>query len=222
MSGGLDGLWYNLNFCWVWATFTFGFSFRCVGSRNMPKSGPVLVLANHESYFDPLAVGLAVRRRLYYLARKTLFKEGVFGKYLRSVGCVPVDQVGVAKEGLRASVELLQAGKPLLVFPEGERTWTGQMQGFKAGITLVLRRVQPTIVPVGVAGAFELYPRTAKIPRLAPCLLGPGISASVGKPISPSEYARMDREPLLDFLFQRVQAEVNNAEKIGRPRSLPE
>src|SRR4051812_22125996 len=82
-------LWYEANFCLMYSLFTLGFSLRTEGSGRMPRKGPVLVIANHESFIDPLLIGLGVRRQLAYLARKTLFKEGLFGAYLRSVGCIP-------------------------------------------------------------------------------------------------------------------------------------
>lgn len=211
-------LWYNFNYSLVYTTYTLAFSYRSVGGEHMPRSGPVLILANHESFLDPLAVGLAVRRKTYYLAKKTLFK-GAFGDYLRSVGCVPVDQEGVAKEGLKTSIDVLQSGKALIIFPEGERSLTGQMQPFKPGIALVLRKAPVTIVPVGVAGAFEAYPRTAKAPSFCPLFWpanGHGVAASVGKPIAVAEYAGLGREALFEMLFDRVKAEVARAEKILR------
>jgi 1-acyl-sn-glycerol-3-phosphate acyltransferase len=225
MSNWRSDVWYRFNYSLVYATYTLGFSYRSAGSHYMPQEGPVLILANHESFLDPLAVGLAARRKIHYLARKTLFK-GVFGDYLRSVGCVAVDQDGVAKEGLKTSVDLLRSGKALLVFPEGERTSTGQMQPFKPGIWLVLRRAPVTIVPVGIAGAYEAYPRGARAPAFAPLFWpanGRGVAASVGKPIPPEEYASMEREALLEMLFRRVEAEVARAEQIKRrPAWKPE
>jgi 1-acyl-sn-glycerol-3-phosphate acyltransferase len=214
-------LWYEVNFWAVWTGFTFGFSFRSEGSHHMPRRGPVLVIANHESFLDPLAIGLAVRRQLHFLARKSLFNNALFGSFLRSVGCVPVDQEGVAKEGLKTSIELLTAGQPLLVFPEGERSWTGQMQPFKPGILLLMKRVPVPIVPVGVAGAFEAYPRGAALPRLSPLFLPPtgaAVAASVGKPIPPERFTKMSREQILEELFHKVQDQVKQAEKIVRKR----
>src|SRR4051794_18622405 len=153
--------WYDFNFCMMYLTYSLLWSFRSEGSRHVPKIGPVLLLANHESFLDPVAIGIAVRRRIWYLARKTLFANAAFGRYLESVGCLAVDQEGVAKEGLRASVERLQAGKALLIFPEGSRTETGHMAPFKPGIALVLRKAPVPILPVGVAGAYEAYPLNA-------------------------------------------------------------
>lgn len=217
MESWVSWLWYQFNFCLTYLFYTFGYSFKSTGSHHMPPSGAVLVIANHESFLDPPAVGLAVRRRIHYLARKTLFTNALFGKYLRSVGSVPVDQVGVAKEGMKTAIELLKAGKALLVFPEGERSWTGEMQAFKPGLLLILRKAPVTIVPVGIAGAYEAFPRTRKVPRFAPLFGSPtgvALACSVGKPIPPERYAEMERNELLDFLFQAVRAEVEKAEKL--------
>lgn len=219
MDGWRSDLWYRLNFCWVWTTYTLGFSFRSRGFQHMPKSGPVLVIANHESFLDPLAIGLAVRRRIYFLAKKPLFKPPVFGPFLKSVGCVPVDQEGVAKEGIRTCIDLLQTDKALLIFPEGSRTPDGKMHAFKAGIALILKRTPVPIVPVGVSGAFEAYPIHSTVPRLCPLFWpsnGAAIAASVGKPIFPADYQHMGREELMQYLFNAVAVEVEQAERLRR------
>jgi len=119
MADRLSFLWYEFNYAVTWAALTLAFSLRIEGGRNIPAHGPVLLIANHESFIDPLAIGLASRRHLHFLARKTLFRNRTFGNYLRSVNVVPVDQEGVAKEGLKTVLEHLQAGQAVLVFPEG-------------------------------------------------------------------------------------------------------
>ena len=219
MNNWREWLWHRFNFCVLYPSFTLGFGLRTEGSRNIPRSGAVLLLANHESFLDPPLIGVAARRKLNYLARKTLFKSPPFAAYLRSMGTIPVDQEGVAKEGLRTSIDLLRAGKALLIFPEGERTPTGQMQAFKPGIQLVLRKAPVPIVPIGVAGAYEALPRHLKLPRLSPLFwpaTGASIAISMGKPIPPERYQSLSREALLDFLFQQVQAQVQQARKMIR------
>ena len=211
--------WYRFNFSWIWLTYTLGFSFRSRGFRNMPKTGPVLILANHESYLDPLAVGLAVRRRIWYLARKPLFKPPLLGPFLKSVGCVPVDQEGVAKEGLRTSIDLLNSGKPMLVFPEGRRTADGKMQPLKAGIALILKRAPVPIVPVGIAGAYEAFPIHGTVPKFGPLFWpynGASVAASVGKVIPPETYQKMEREELLQYLSDAIAREIEMAERLKR------
>lgn len=217
-SSLFDRFLYEFVRAHVMAGLTLGFSFRFEGGQHIPPSGPALMIANHESFLDPVAIGLTTARQIHYLARKTLFK-GAFGGFLRRVNCVPVDQEGVAKEGLKTIIGLLGEGKAVLVFPEGERTWTGQMQALKPGVGLVIRRSLAPIVPVGVAGAFDAYPRTAKYPRFAPLFMPPGKGAfavSVGKPLDGKHYAEMRPEQMLKELQEAIQAEKDRAEKLRR------
>src|SRR5262249_25072521 len=106
-------------------TMILGFSLRIKGTRHVPKRGPVLFIANPQSFFDPVLVGLAARRHLAYLARKTLFDHRGFAWLIRMLNAVPIDQEGVGIEGLRTTLSLLQAGQAVVVFPEGERTGDG-------------------------------------------------------------------------------------------------
>jgi 1-acyl-sn-glycerol-3-phosphate acyltransferase len=212
-------LWYEFNYWMVWTGYTLAFSFRSEGSRHVPRKGPFLIVANHESFLDPLAIGLAVRRHIHFLARKTLFRPPWFGKYLHSVNCVPVDQEGIAKEGLRTCIDLLRADMPVLVFPEGERTADGKMLTFKPGVALLMKWIPVPVVPVGVAGAYEAFPRQAPFPRLSPLCYPPtgaAVAACVGKPIPPEHFAQMSREQMLEEMFQAVAAQVKHAEKIVR------
>ena len=111
--------------CFLW--FTFAYSLRVTGRRHMPMKGPVLVVANHQSMFDPVVFGLVSRRYLRYLARHTLFKSGLFTALIRFMGAVPIDR-DFGKAGLQKTLELLDAGYAVLVFPEGERTHDGNLE----------------------------------------------------------------------------------------------
>lgn len=212
-------LWYNLGFSVSWSIMTLAFDLRSVGSRNVPQTGPLLILANHESYFDPLVIGLAVRRQISYLARKTLFRNPLFAALIRSLGAVPIDHEGMGREGLQQSIHILQEGNPLLVFPEGNRTDDGEMVPFKPGILLVLRRAPVPILPVGVAGGFESFPKHRKVPTASPIYWPPtggGLAVSIGKVIPPERYQGQDRDEMLTMLFDAVQAEVRKAEQLVR------
>ncbi|NBO92071.1 MAG: 1-acyl-sn-glycerol-3-phosphate acyltransferase [Planctomycetia bacterium] len=210
---------YDLAYLTSYTVMTLGFSLRTVGVSNMPHHGPVLILANHESYFDPPLVGVAVRRRIGYLARKTLFRNRYFSWLIHNLGAVPIDQDGVGREGLQTSVSILKAGKPLLIFPEGERSPTGDMLPFKPGVMLVLRRCPVPILPVGIAGAYESFPRNRKLPLPSPLFwtrTGGGMAVSVGKLIPPESYQGLEREAVLSMLFDAVASEVRRAELLVR------
>ena len=126
--------WYE---SWYWAMmafYTYGFSLRTEGHDNVPKRGAALLLANHTSFLDPMGVGLAARRHLTYLARKTLFTGNkLLGRFLDSVNCVPVDQEGVATEGIKTIIRELMAGKAVLVFPGGRAHTDGENDSAQAG-----------------------------------------------------------------------------------------
>lgn len=203
---------------WVMAfAYTLGFRLRGRGVNNVPKTGPVLFIANHQSFLDPVAIGLPIRRHIFYLARKTLFAQPAFGRLLRAVNCVPIDQEGVGKEGIRKIIEKLEDGAAVLVFPEGERSWDGQMNELRPGIVLLLKRVQVPVVPVGIAGAFEAWPRTKKWPRFGPLWrpqFGCPIAVSIGPPRDPKSYAHLSREELLTTLHRDIEVEWRHAQRM--------
>jgi 1-acyl-sn-glycerol-3-phosphate acyltransferase len=215
----LSHLWYRAHYAAIFAGMTTAMSFRFAGGRHMPRRGPALLVANHQSFFDPPLVGLAVGRTIHYLARKTLYANPGFAWFLKSVNAHPIDQEGVATEGLRAIIELLKEGHPVLVFPEGERTWTGPMQPLKAGVHFLLKRAPVPIVPIGIAGAFEAYPRTSKLPKLSPLFMPPSnhaIAAVVGKPLEPERMLKLPRNEFLQTVFNAIQAVQLKAERLRR------
>jgi 1-acyl-sn-glycerol-3-phosphate acyltransferase len=220
MAGWLSSLWYEYCYWGTMGCSLLGFSLRFEGSRHIPQQGPVLLIGNHQSYFDPVVIGLAAQRRhLHYLARKTLFRNPAMNWLLSSLNAVPVDQHGVAKEGLKVILNLLQEGKAVLIFPEGERSRTGQLQALKPGVLLLIHRTGAPIVPVGIAGAYNLFPRHQKLPYLSPiCLPAPrgGIAVSFGRPLEASRYADMPREQALTELFDRVAEQMSRAERLRR------
>lgn len=211
--------WYRFNHAFIFASGTLGFSFRFEGVRHMPRRGPVLVVANHQCFLDSVLVGLAVTRTLHYLARKSLFDNPVLGAFLPTVNVHPVDNAGAATGGIRAVLEVLKAGHPVLLFPEGERTWTGKMQPLKAGVHLLAKRAPAPILPVGIAGGFEAFPRTAKLPTLSPLFMPAtrgALAASVGEPLDTERLLKLPREEFLQVVFDAIQAAQHRAERLRR------
>ena len=199
-------VWYDTVFWSSFTFFTFGFSLRRSGWANMPAAGPVLVVANHQSMFDPVLVGLASRRYLSFLARSTLFAQPGLGPVIRSLNAIPIDR-NVGKDGIQAVLDSLAAGRAVLMFPEGERTRTGAVQPLKAGVSLLIKRVTCPIVPVGIAGCFDAWSRFHTRPRFSPLLLPPGpstIGLAVGEPIDPARYAGRPRDWVLDDLHREL------------------
>jgi 1-acyl-sn-glycerol-3-phosphate acyltransferase len=211
-------LWYNTADLASFVLFTFGFSFRRSGFGNIPRTGPVLVVSNHQSMFDPMMMGVASRRYLTFLARSTLFTVPILGPVIRSLNSVPIDR-NVGKDGIQAVLDALAKGRAVLVFPEGERTHTGAVEPLKPGISLLIKRVACPIVPVGVAGCFEAWSRFHKWPNFSPLFLPPRpstIAMAIGKPIDPERYKGKDRAWVLEDLRNELVKQHAAAERLRR------
>jgi 1-acyl-sn-glycerol-3-phosphate acyltransferase len=199
--------------------FTLGFSLRTAGRGNVPRTGPALLVANHQSFLDPILVGLVSRRHLCYLARKSLFRRRFFRFLIESLNAVPIDQEGIGKEGIRTILEQLRKGRAVVVFPEGERTRTGEMALPRPGIHLLIKRTQAPIIPVGIAGAFHAMPRWRHYPVPAPLFLPASracLAVVAGNPLDGRRYAALPREQALAELSVEIRKVADWAERLRR------
>jgi 1-acyl-sn-glycerol-3-phosphate acyltransferase len=175
------------------------FQIRSRDRQRIPASGGALVCSNHQSFFDPVLVGLICDRRLNYLARENLFDQRLFGALIRWYDAIPIRRDGLGLAGLRETLKRLKRGELVLIFPEGTRTRTGSVQPLKPGFCVLARRARVPLVPVGIDGPFQLWPRGRKLPRLGP------IALQVGDPIVPDQIARISDEELVGLLQQRLE-----------------
>lgn len=215
--------WYD--FCHLSVNFYFSLfhSYRVLNGWRMPPSGPVLILANHASYLDPPVIGGALPRHIFYLARRSLFRNPLFRRLIRSVNAIPVDQENNSVSGLKSSVEVLRLGEPLLVFPEGTRSPTGEMGAFMPGVHLILKKCpEAMVLPVGVSGAHEALSLSSKVPTLSPMFLPTrrgALCVAVGKPVPGSTLAAMPRGDAVERMTAMVRDEFERARALNRFRS---
>ena len=220
-----SNLVYETTYFAAAASMTLGWSLRTQGRQHIPATGPALLIANHQSFFDPLLVGLGTRRHLRFLARKTLFQRPLFTWLIRMLNAVAIDQEGVGKEGIKTILDQLHNGEAVVVFPEGTRTSNGLMQPLRPGIHLLIKRAQAPIIPVGIAGAFEAWPHWRTMPRPAP-LFWPGCRAtmavSIGQPLDARQFAQMQRAQALTELFGVIATEWRRAQKLRAGKIRPQ
>src|SRR5262245_26306720 len=201
--------------------FVFTHSYRVEGRRNVPLRGPVLLIGNHQSYFDIPLMALACPRRLWFLARKPLFNNLLLRWIMDFFGTVAVDNEGFSRAGLEGLLQELRKGHATLVYPEGERSHDGKLAELKPGVTLLVRRVRCPIVPVGVAGAFDAWPRSRRLIHFAPPFLRwkpARIAVSVGEPIGGAMLAQKEREEILEELQKALASVVQKAERLRGKR----
>ena len=168
------------------------FRIRCTGRDLVPADGGVLICANHQSFLDPVLVGLACDRRLNCLARDSLFRWPPLRWLIRWYDAIPIQQEGIGIGGLKETLRRLKRGEMVLIFPEGTRTWDGSVAPPQPGICALARRGKVPLVPVGIDGAFEAWPRSKRFPRCAV------IHIHIGDPIPTTQVQKLTDDELLE------------------------
>ncbi|MGI8980221.1 MAG: lysophospholipid acyltransferase family protein [Pirellulaceae bacterium] len=173
---------------------------RCEGREHWPATGGGLVCSNHQSFFDPPLIGMTCPRQMSYLTRDTLFKVPVLSQVMTFLGTIPIDREGSGLSGLKETLKRLRAGELVLIFPEGTRTYDGELLPLKPGFCAVARRSRVPLIPVGMDGAYQAWPRTALLPQVG------RLAVVIGRPISPAEVESMSDVALVAELDSRMRA----------------
>ena len=139
------------------------FRFRAYGTENVPERGGFILASNHQSYLDPVFCGLALKRRLHFVARDSLFHNRFFASLIYSLNAIPVKRDRADVSTMRTVIARLKEGHGVCLFPEATRTSDGRIQPFKPGFGLLCRRANAVVVPVLLDGAFECWPRYRKV-----------------------------------------------------------
>lgn len=177
---------------------------RVIGREKLVEDGPVLIASNHQSFIDPPLIGNLYHQEIWYLARKTLFRG--FGAWLYPRwNAIPVDQDRPDMTSLKTIIKLLKEGEKVLVFPEGERTETGEMGEAQPGIGLIAVKSGAVIQPVRIRGAREVLPRGSGRVKFSP------VSVTVGDAIrlSPEEVKAAQSKDGYAALSKRIMEAVD-------------
>ncbi len=158
------------------------YRFEVVHRERLIEHGPALIACNHESFIDPPFISTAFRNPIHFLARKTLFDSRWLGGLIRRLNALPVSQDRPDFTSLKRIIALLKSGERVLIFPEGERTPCGTLGEAQPGVGLVIAKSQAPVLPIRLFGAYEIFPRHAKRPKLRGKL-----TLVVGEPIDFSE-----------------------------------
>ena len=182
------------------------YDLRCLHRERTRLPGAAIILATHQSHFDPVLIGATFDERLCYLARKTLFKNRLFGLLIEALDAIELDRDRSGLAGLKETLKRLKQGKKVLVFPEGTRTSDGRIAKLKPGFLSVARRSRVPLIPVAISGAYEALPRTSLFPCYYP------LRVAVGQAILPDEYLELEDTELLDLVAQRLHRCYDDAQ----------
>ena len=190
--------WFHLVRLFSLTFFKFFHSFRTSGTDNLP-AGPLILAPNHASYLDPPATGCGLFRVTYYLARHTLFKPPIASWLLPSIGSIPVNQSSPGPSSLKNIFEVFKNKGTLVLFPEGQRTFDGNLRKAEPGIGMIAARANVPVVPVHIIGSREAMPRNGRWHPFRP------IRVVYGKPM------RFTGDPKNREDFQKFADEIMSA-----------
>jgi len=153
------------------------FFYRVRHRERIIEEGGAILAMNHESYLDPPLAGIACKREIFFLARKTLLKWPILGPIFPDLNVIPVDQDRADMSALKTIIKRVRAGGCTVIFPEGARTLDGKLQPAQPGLGLVIAKTLAPVVPMRIFGAHEAFPRGGR-----PHLFRP-ITLVVGEPM---------------------------------------
>jgi 1-acyl-sn-glycerol-3-phosphate acyltransferase len=143
------------------------FSAKIEGVEQVPETGPCLILSNHASYLDPFLVAMAIPREVHFLARQEVVDWPVLGRMMQNTHAIK--RTGIDRQAITLCREILGAGWPLIMFPEGTRSPDGKVYRPRGGFAWVLETMADVpCVPVYLEGSFEALKRGAFLPRPEP------------------------------------------------------
>ncbi|MBI2000062.1 MAG: AMP-binding protein [candidate division NC10 bacterium] len=152
------------------ALFKSVYRLRVEGLQHVPSHGPMILVANHCSFFDAfiLAVALPYRtsQQVFYLGFEWFFRHPLLARWGRGVRVIPVDMDTYLVRALQASALVLKQGRILCVFPEGERSVDGRVRPFRKGVGILVKELKVPVLPAYISGSFETWPRGQSLPRI--------------------------------------------------------
>jgi len=164
----------------IFYSLFFRYSFS--GHEHVPKKGGVIIAANHMSHLDPPLIGICLRRRATYMAKRSLFSIPLIGKFVNAFS-FPVDRENPRPSTLKEAVRRIRNGELIVMFPEGTRGGTGDTSSAKRGVSTIASMSNAVVVPALIQGTEKALPPGAHFirPRKVTVTFGPPLTKNPGE-----------------------------------------
>jgi 1-acyl-sn-glycerol-3-phosphate acyltransferase len=160
-----------------------------IGVDKIPENGPVVIAPVHRSNVDPVFTLFIAKRKIFFMAKDSLFKIDFLANLFRHLGAFPVARGTADRDSMAAAETVLRSGKALVLFPEGTRRSGNAVTDLHDGAMFVAARTQAVVVPVGIGGAERIMPKGAKYLRPTKVVV------VIGDPIEPPSASDGGRIP---------------------------
>lgn len=172
--------WVRYPVRWLYKLF---YDFHIEGAENIPQDKPVVLASNHRSYADPVILTMPMKLPVSYMAKEELFRNKLFGWFIRKLGAFPVVRGSGDMKVIEDSIKILESGRNLVIFPEGTRSKDGKVGKGKTGVAMIAAKSGADVVPCGIIFEGEKLHFRSKL------------TLKFGKPIKAEEIAVEGNSP---------------------------
>ena len=191
----------------TWVFFKIFYRHRVYG-LNHYYTPAAIIAGNHSSFYDPPILAISWPEEVHFLAREGLFKNPLFGGFIRKLNAHPVSGDATDIGVFKVICSLLAEGKKIILFPEGKRGKTPALEELKSGIAVLVSRSQSAVVPAYIHGSFSIWNRYRSFPKLW------GKTACVfGTPIRWADFGHLDKKQAQLALMQKLTESIEALRK---------
>lgn len=204
---GNRGMYRKAEHFWAWSLMRLGgIRLEINGRENLPVNETVVYMANHQSNLDWPIIFMTIPGQYLFLAKQELFDLPVFGTYMRLQGYVPIERTRIKKsfKTYRSVVSMIRAGNSFVIFPEGTRSTSEELQRFKTFSFSFLQEVKARVVPIAIDGSVNIQKKGSR-------LISPGkVKVDILPPVGFGDIYHLDNKEFAVAASRRVRAALSD------------
>lgn len=182
----------------IYVILYFNISFE--GLDNIPKDKGFILVSNHRTYFDPIFIGVKLKQKLTFMAKKELIEKGFLSFFIKRLGIIPISKQTGGNSAIEKAIEVVKENKVLALFPEGTRSKDGRLGKIKSGAVLIASKTNADIVPVAICYDGKLKFRKNIVVRYGKAIKSEQLNLEEPTPDNLKQARKLLEQVLLELL----------------------